>query len=649
MLTSVIPETPRRGTVVTRLVSRICHALPEGRPLPDRLWGRRHRGILVLLWLHALGIAGFGVLTGHGLAHSLAEAAIVAGIALVAAWGPIGRTIRAVLASCGLISASAVLVHLSGGYIELHFHFFVMLVIIALYQEWTPFLLAIGYVAIHHGLVGTLAPTSVYNHPAAWAHPWQWATIHAVFVLAASIATIVNWRLIEAAHARAEDQQARARRLHILSRLNQLISASLDMDHLLREIAQAAATLMHAPLVGFFIADEATHTLEVRAFSDEAIAADFPVGQLRFGEGAVGWVAGHRRPLHIPDLFADGRYPARDWVHAHDLHSFLGVPVLLEDRLLAVLALHGRQPFAVGPEEQVLLDSFVAQAAVAIRNASLYAAEADARAAAETEIAERQRAEAELKAFTAQLERSNRELQDFAYVASHDLQEPLRKIRAFGDRLRTSCGETLSARGQDYLERMQQAAARMQTLINDLLTFSRVTTKAQPFRPVDLAQMAREVVSDLEVRIEQSGGRVEVAALPIIDADPLQMRQLLQNLLGNALKFHRPEVPPMVKLASELLPMQEAGSAGHAAPPMCQLHIEDNGIGFDEQYLDRIFTPFQRLHGRGEYEGTGIGLAVCRKIVERHGGSITARSAPGQGAVFLVMLPIAQPKGDGAL
>jgi light-regulated signal transduction histidine kinase (bacteriophytochrome) len=314
-----------------------------------------------------------------------------------------------------------------------------------------------------------------------------------------------------------------------------------------------------------------------------------------------------------------------------------------------VLALHGRQPFAVGPEEQVLLESFVAQAAVAIRNASLYAAEADARAAAEAEIAERQRAEAELKAFTAQLERSNRELQDFAYVASHDLQEPLRKIRAFGDRLKTSCGEALSARGQDYLERMQQAAARMQTLINDLLTFSRVTTKAQPFRPVNLAQVAREVVSDLEVRIEQTGGRVEVATLPIIDADPLQMRQLLQNLLGNALKFHRPEVPPVVKLSSELLPTQEAGSAGRAAPPMCQLHVADNGIGFDEQYLDRIFTPFQRLHGRGEYEGTGIGLAVCRKIVERHGGSITARSAPGQGAIFLVMLPIAQPKGDSTL
>src|SRR5919108_3267593 len=282
MSLAIIRASTDGGTVVKRLVQRIHHALPKGRPLPDDVWGRRHRGILALLWLHVLGIVCFGVAAGHGLTHSLAEAAIVASSALLAGLANLGRTFRAVIASFGLVTASAVLVHLSGGYIELHFHFFVMLIIIALYQEWLPFLLAIGYVAIHHGLIGTLAPTSVYNHPAAWAHPWQWATIHAVFVLAASIATIVNWRLIEAAYARAEDQQARARRLHTLTRLNQLISASLDMDHLLREIAQAAATLMHAPLVGFFIADEATHTLEVRAFSDEAIATDFPVGQLRF-------------------------------------------------------------------------------------------------------------------------------------------------------------------------------------------------------------------------------------------------------------------------------------------------------------------------------------------------------------------------------
>jgi len=261
------------------------------------------------------------------------------------------------------------------------------------------------------------------------------------------------------------------------------------------------------------------------------------------------------------------------------------------------------------------------------------------------DVTERRRVEDELKAFAAKLEQSNRELQDFAYVASHDLQEPLRKIQAFGDLLKTKCAEALSAQGRDYLARMQNAAERMQTLINDLLAFSRVTTKAQPFIPVNLAKVAQEVLSNMEVRIEQTGGRVEVGDLPTIDADPTQMHQLLQNLISNALKFYREEEAPVVKIHSQFLNGQNGRQAGN--PPgneLCQITVEDNGIGFDEKYLDRIFTPFQRLHGRSRYEGTGIGLAICRRIAERHGGSITARSTPGQGATFIVTLPVKQPK-----
>jgi signal transduction histidine kinase len=239
-----------------------------------------------------------------------------------------------------------------------------------------------------------------------------------------------------------------------------------------------------------------------------------------------------------------------------------------------------------------------------------------------------------LRQSTLELERSNRELQDFAFVASHDLQEPLRKIQAFGDRLKTKHGAALGAEGVDYLSRMQAAAHRMHVLINDLLTFSRVTSKAQPFVPVDLGKIAREVLSDLEVRIQQTGGQVETGALPTIDADPLQMRQLLQNLVGNGLKFHRPGEPPLVKLS--------AAVERNGGPPRAHLVIADNGIGFDMKYLDRIFTPFQRLHGRTEYEGTGMGLAVCRRIVERHGGTLTAESAPGQGARFVAVLPVQQ-------
>jgi PAS domain S-box-containing protein len=249
------------------------------------------------------------------------------------------------------------------------------------------------------------------------------------------------------------------------------------------------------------------------------------------------------------------------------------------------------------------------------------------------DITERKQAEEALKFYTASLERSNRELQDFASVASHDLQEPLRKIQAFSDRLKARSGPALDETARDYLDRIQNAAARMQTLVNDLLTFSRVTSRAQPFSPTDLARVAREVLSDLETRLEQTNGRVELGDLPVIEADATQMRQLLQNLIANALKFHRSDAPPVVKVACE------------RDGDFVRLLVADNGIGFDEKYLDRIFTIFQRLHVREQYEGTGVGLAVCRKIAHRHNGTITARSQPGAGATFIVTLPARQVKG----
>lgn len=267
-----------------------------------------------------------------------------------------------------------------------------------------------------------------------------------------------------------------------------------------------------------------------------------------------------------------------------------------------------------------------------------------------TDITERKVAEENLRAFTALLERSNRELQDFAYVASHDLQEPLRKVAVFGDRLKVKCAAALGDEGRDYLERMQKAVVRMQTLINDLLAFSRVTSKAAPFGTVDLGAVAREVLGDLETRLEQSGAQVEVGPLPTIEAEPLHMRQLLQNLLGNALKFQRPETKPVIKIAAELFQKAERSRARNAPTrEWVRLSVSDNGIGFDEKYLDRIFQVFQRLHGRGEYPGSGVGLAITRKIVEHHNGEITARSRPGEGATFIVTLPVKQRKPNQLL
>jgi light-regulated signal transduction histidine kinase (bacteriophytochrome) len=194
---------------------------------------------------------------------------------------------------------------------------------------------------------------------------------------------------------------------------------------------------------------------------------------------------------------------------------------------------------------------------------------------------------------------------------------------------------------------MQSAAARMQTLINDLLTFSRVISASQPFVPVDLGTIVKGVLSDLEVRIEQTKAKVEVGELPTIEGDPLQMRQLLQNLIGNALKFQLPDAQPCVKIHAKILKSPFAPEEDPYAE-QCELSIEDNGIGFDEKYLDKIFAVFQRLHGRNEYEGTGVGLAVCRRITDRHGGTITAKSRAGEGARFIITLPVHQSKKEVA-
>jgi PAS domain S-box-containing protein len=248
---------------------------------------------------------------------------------------------------------------------------------------------------------------------------------------------------------------------------------------------------------------------------------------------------------------------------------------------------------------------------------------------------------------TSELRRSNRELELFATVASHDLQEPLRKIQAFGDRLRDKCTPALGEQGRDYLERIVGAAARMRKLINDLLSFSRITLSGKPFQPVDLSTVVRDVVSDLEELIRQHGAAVQIDPLPTVDADDLQMRQLFQNLIGNALKFHPPGSPPQVRVSARVL----GGPRGGPDEPggaSFEIAVADNGIGFDEVYLDRIFGVFQRLHGRGEFEGTGMGLAICRKIVERHHGKISARSRPGHGSTFLVTLHAHPPRQDMA-
>jgi signal transduction histidine kinase/CHASE3 domain sensor protein len=259
-----------------------------------------------------------------------------------------------------------------------------------------------------------------------------------------------------------------------------------------------------------------------------------------------------------------------------------------------------------------------------------------------TDVTGKRVAEDQLKLYADELKRSNQDLEQFAYVASHDLQEPLRKIRAFGDRLAARYEDKLDEVGIEYITRMQQASARMQKLIEDLLSFSRISSGHEQFTRVDPTTVVNEVVDDIEGQILREKAKVGVKPIPVINADRGQIRRLFQNLISNAIKFHKPGALPVAEISGSVISAAEAEKEfGFPVPENSYVRIvvKDNGVGFDEKYADKIFNIFQRLHGRAEYEGTGIGLAICRKIMMNHRGYIRATSVINQGSEFILIFP----------
>lgn len=321
--------------------------------------------------------------------------------------------------------------------------------------------------------------------------------------------------------------------------------------------------------------------------------------------------------------------PRTDLVKSYGIQAYACHPLMAGGRVLGTLSFGTRSRTHFSSGDLALMKTVTDQVAVAMERIRLIKELQQAKEELESRVQERTLV---LNKTNEELARSNEALRDFASIASHDLQEPLRKVATFGGKISLEYKDVLGPAGSDYLNRMIDATRRMQSLLTALLEYSRVSTQTEPFREVDLGDLICGTVSDLEARIEKTGGEVKIGELPRIEADPTQMRQLFQNLIGNGLKFHKPGERPVVSVRCSL-----------EDPGRCEIVIEDNGIGFEEQHVDRIFSPFQRLHGRSsEYEGTGMGLAICRKIVERHGGSITCTSAPGHGTTFTVSLPVRQ-------
>ncbi len=239
-------------------------------------------------------------------------------------------------------------------------------------------------------------------------------------------------------------------------------------------------------------------------------------------------------------------------------------------------------------------------------------------------------AHVKMKEYSVSLEEDTKEYTDFAFIASHDLQEPLRKICLLSDRVK-DCSKDLDNLGRDYLDRLQKAVIRMQKCLNDLLKFSQVTQKIPDIEPTNLGQIADETLRDMDIMLLNKMSHIEIEKLPTIETDKKHMQLLFKNLISNSLKFHKENLMPIVKISSH--PVNDKNLA---------LVFEDNGIGFEEKYLDRIFKPFKRLHRSDEFEGTGMGLAICQEIVTGLGGTITAKSNPSEGATFIITLPIAQ-------
>ncbi len=437
--------------------------------------------------------------------------------------------------------------------------------------------------------------------------------------------------------------------LRFLTEASKLLVSSLDYKEVLTQVAQRAVPMVADWCrIDLLDSDGIARPLVITHVDPEKVAWAYELDKnIPYNPDALTGTPAVLRNKQsefypsIPDelLVASARDEHElEMTRSIGFSSVISVPIVVQERGVGVITLVTTETKRhYTPTDLAMAEELAGRVSLAMENVRIYQQLQEFNTNLEGMVAERTEA---LQQLNTELQRSNQELQDFAYVASHDLQEPLRKIQAFGNLLEDEYGSVLDE-GKTYLARMRNAASRMQILINDLLTFSRITTKALPFSQLDLTVVAREVVIDLEALVQSTKGTVEIDQLPVIEADPLQMRQLLQNLIGNALKFHRPDAPPQVHVSAEVI------TDPQTEEEQCLLTIQDNGIGFDEKYLDRIFTVFQRLHGRGQYEGTGIGLAVVRKIVERHGGTVTAQSSVGNGAAFLVTLPVHQKNIEG--
>lgn len=427
-------------------------------------------------------------------------------------------------------------------------------------------------------------------------------------------------------HKRAEEALLKSEaRFKLLSETAEQLIKWKDVRAVINDLCMKTMAYLGCQVFFNYHVDDKAGRLHLNAYAGIPSEDAKKIEWLDYGESLSGCSARDKEPVIINNIPATDD-PRAAWVKSQGIQAHACFPLMSKDAAIGTLSFGTRMRSSFSNEDLALMKRVADQVATAMERTRLVDELQQSRDELEVKVQERT---TDLEKLNEALRRSNTALEDFAHMASHDLQEPLRKIRTFGDRLANMKTESMNDVERDYLVRMQQSAERMQGLIHDLLKYSRVKSTPEDFKVINLKVPVHEAVGDLSLVLEETEGHVDIGELPDIEANSNQMRQLFQNLIGNALKYNSSE-KPLIRIYC----------CASSKEGFNEIHVEDNGIGFDEMYLDKIYKPFQRLHGRSSpYPGTGMGLAICRKIVEIHGGSITAKSEPGKGSTFIVRLP----------
>jgi PAS domain S-box-containing protein len=580
-------------------ITRVQAALPEGRPLPEAIWQARHRGILILLWLHVIGITAFGLLAGFGFIHSATEGSVVAVAALFASRAHSSRRVRAGAASLGLLTASAILVHLSGGYIEMHFHFFVALIIIALYQDWVPFLLALGYVVLEHGVLGALVPTMVYNHPDGWANPWKWAAIHGVFVLAASIACLVNWRLNEATRTRTE-----------------LILASAG-DGIFGLDLRGSITFANPAAMGLLGWDST-------ALIDQPWRT---ILSPRHPYGAP--TAAEIHPI-IAALRAGTIQQAADdtfWRHdgTHLPVEYLSTPIREGGAVVGAVVVF-RDITARKHVQELQIAKEAAEAANHAKSMFLAHMSHELRTP-----------------LTAILGYSDLLLIQTQIAGDTHLNGDIEHIRGAGHHLLSLINNVLdlakieAGKTELFLETFAIAPllADVVATISPLAARNANTVQVYGGDAIDSIHAdlgkLRQVLLNLlanAAKFTQNGViTLEVSCSPATTDQPVPINGHRDTAFGAAI--------PVVRAHAE-----RQDGRDHA--PQVVFRVRDTGIGMSVVQQQQLFQEFTQADVQiaHDYGGTGLGLALSQRLCTLMGGNIDVWSAPGQGATFTVRLPM---------